>query len=66
MSAEEDVDLPAVGQGLGVGDLLVVGRGLVLLTELGVGDDEVGTRRTGRLRAFVMAPTTSEEVPKEE
>ena len=50
VSAEEDVDLPAVGQGLGVRDLLVVGRGLVLLTELGVDDDEVGTRRTGRRR----------------
>ena len=52
VSAEEDVDLPAVCQGLGIGDLRVVGRGLVLLTELGVDDDEVGARRTGRRRRF--------------
>ena len=50
VGAEEDVDLPGVGQGLGVGDLLVVGGGLILLAELGMDDDEVGARRTGRLR----------------
>jgi hypothetical protein len=50
VSTEEDVDLSAVGQRLGVGDLLVVGLGLVLLTDLGVDDDKVGARRTGRLR----------------
>ena len=50
MSAEEDVDLPAVGEILGVGDLFLVGSGLVLLADLGVDDDEVGACRTGRLR----------------
>jgi len=36
MGAEEDVYLPAVGEVLGVGDLLSIGCGLILLADLGV------------------------------
>ena len=49
VGAEEDVDLPTVGESLGVGDLLLIGGGLVLLAELGMDNDKVGARRAGRL-----------------
>ena len=58
VGAEEDVDLPGVGQGLGVGDLLVVGGGLILLAELGMDDDEVAPAARADFAAFVMAPTS--------